>query len=70
VKVFDMAKADLNSVNKSGSCRNGLAIFRSSFDAIIAYTFQLNATPYKKKPDISQLFVIKRVHKAVGKRDY
>jgi hypothetical protein len=62
-----MAKADLNSVNKSGSCRNGLAILRSSFDTIIAYSFQLNVTPYQKKPDISQLFVIRCVHKAAGR---
>lgn len=62
-----MAKADLNTANKSGSCRNGLAILCSSFDTIIAYSFQLNVTPYQKKPDISQLFVNRCVHKAGGR---
>jgi len=61
-----MVKADLNTANKSGSCRNGLAILCSSFDTIIAYSFQLNVTPYQKKPDISQLFVSRCVHKAGG----
>lgn len=62
-----MAKANLNSVNKSGSCRNGVAILCSSFDTIIAYSFQLNVTQYQKKPDIFQLFVNRCVHKAVGR---
>jgi hypothetical protein len=47
VKVFGMTKALLT---KAPTCRNGLAIFRSSFDHI--YVSQFKGIKYEKGPDI------------------